>query len=81
MLVQGMRYMTGSAAFAERSVVENTAKKNLKSPRGAAAASCPITEPLLTTVAEHLLANGFRREIQRLANVLRTKMARNNHRM
>jgi len=29
MLVQGMRYMTGSAAFAERSVCENTAKKNL----------------------------------------------------
>jgi hypothetical protein len=50
-------------------VYENIAKKNLKSARGASAASAPITERTYRQVAEHLLANGFRREIQHLANV------------
>jgi hypothetical protein len=50
-------------------VYENIAKKNLKSARGASAASDQITERAQRQVPEHLLANGFRREIQHLANV------------
>jgi hypothetical protein len=50
-------------------VCENIANKNLKSSRGASAASAPITERTYRQVAEHVLTNGFRREIQQLANV------------
>ena len=59
------RLSGGRGAF----VCENIAEKNLKSSRGASAASAPITERTYRQVAEHLLANGFRREIQHLANV------------
>src|SRR6266478_7987062 len=54
-------------------VCENIAKKNLKSSRGASAASAPITERAYRQVAEHLLANGFRRQIQCLADVQERK--------
>ena len=54
-------------------VGENVAKKDLKFARGASAASCPITEGVQRQVAEHLLTNGFRREIQRLADVQERK--------
>src|SRR5262249_41213845 len=48
---------------------ENGTKKNLEFARRASAASAPITERTYRQVAEHLLPNGFRCEIQRLANV------------
>lgn len=73
MLVQDMRLRDrlycGRGAF----VCENIAKQNLKSSRGASAASVPITECTYRQVAEHLLANGFRREIQQLADVQKRK--------
>src|SRR5206468_6287127 len=50
-------------------VCESGTKKNLEFARGASAASAPITERAEREVAEHLLANGFRRQIQRLADV------------
>ena len=59
------RLSGGRVAF----VCESGVKKNLEFARRASAASAPITECAYRQVAEHLLANGFRREIQHLANV------------
>jgi hypothetical protein len=50
-------------------VREDVAKKVLKSAPRASAAPAPITESAQRQVTEHLLTNGFRREIQHLANV------------
>ena len=54
-------------------VCENIAEKDLKSARGASAASAPITQRAYRHVGEHLLANGFRNQIQQLANVQKRK--------
>ena len=50
-------------------VCENIAKRNLKSARGASAASVPIAECSERQITEHVLTNGFRREVEQLANV------------
>jgi hypothetical protein len=73
MLVQGMCYAIGLSGVRVAFVCESGTKKNLKSPRRASAASAPITERTYRQVAEYLLANGFRREIQHLANVQERK--------
>ena len=69
MLVQDMRLRDRLSGVRGAFVRENVAKKDLKFARGASAASCPITESAQRQVTEHLLTNGSRREIQRLANV------------
>ena len=69
MLVQGMRCAVGLNGDRVAFVCEGGTKKNLEFARRASAASVPIAERTYRQVAEHLLANGFRREIQHLANV------------
>src|SRR6478672_10966089 len=54
-------------------VRENVAKKDLKFARGASAPSDPITQRAYRHVDEDLLANGFRNQIQHLANVQKRK--------
>ena len=71
--VQDMRLRDRLSGVRGAFVRENVAKKNLKSPRGAFAAAAPITERAQRQVTEHLLTDGFRREIQRLANVQERK--------
>src|SRR6266487_1551216 len=73
MLVQGMRYAIGLSGVRVAFVCESGTKKNLEFARRASAASAPITERTYRHVAEHLLANGFRREIQHLADVQERK--------
>ena len=69
MLVQGIALRDGLSGVRIAFVCESGTKKNLEFARDASAASAPITERTYRQVAEHLLTNGFRREIQRLANV------------
>ena len=54
-------------------VCESGTKKNLEFARRASAASAPITQHAYRHVGEHLLANGFRNQIQQLANVQKRK--------
>src|SRR5437016_13982113 len=73
MLVQGMRYAIELSGVRVAFVCESGTKKNLEFARRASAASAPITERAYRHVGEHLLANGFRNQIQHLANVQERK--------
>jgi hypothetical protein len=69
MLVQGMRYAIGLSGVRGAFVCERVAQKHLESARGSSAAPGPVTERTQRQITEHVLTNGFRREIQHLANV------------
>jgi hypothetical protein len=73
MLLKGVREASGIDDVCALVPYESVGEKNLKLACGASAASGPVTGRTQRLITEHLLAGGFRRETQHLANIQKRK--------